>query len=248
MWSIPQFKNPRTKTWLAAAGLVILAAIGGGVGTGLYIQQHRWKELDKENQQLLTDLGELMVLPSSLPQIYTVLDKDKLAGQPFFALSHNGDRVLLYPQERKAILYRPELHKIVDFSNLVLEPASGSATANSQLAQVKVAIYNGTNTPDLATSMEQLLLARVSNLSITQKQKAARQDYHQTQVVDLTGRDAATAKQLADLIGAQVVALPVGETAPSGVDFLVIVGQPATNPQSNQTQPVKPASTSAAIP
>ncbi len=66
-------------------------------------------------QNLVTEVGKLMILPSNeTPTVATVNDKDKLKGQAFFATAQNGDKVLIYTGIKKAILYRPSIHKIVD--------------------------------------------------------------------------------------------------------------------------------------
>src|SRR5690242_3238139 len=68
-----------------------------------------------EVDDLLARVRELIVLPDDeTPTIATVSDPELLKDQPFFAHAKTGDRVLLYAKAKKAILYDPEAHVIVE--------------------------------------------------------------------------------------------------------------------------------------
>lgn len=65
-------------------------------------------------QGTLNKVGKLMVLPEDeTPTLATVTDVDKLKTQAFFAKAKNGDKVLIYTENRLAILYDPVGNKIV---------------------------------------------------------------------------------------------------------------------------------------
>lgn len=69
----------------------------------------------EESQELIEKVGRLIVLPENeQPTIATVTDLAKLKGQPFFARAQIGDKVLIYSQSKKAILYRPSADKIIE--------------------------------------------------------------------------------------------------------------------------------------
>lgn len=60
-------------------------------------------------------VSKLMVLPQGeVPTAATVSDPAKLKDQPFFANSISGDKVLIYTNAHKAILYRPSINKIIE--------------------------------------------------------------------------------------------------------------------------------------
>jgi len=68
-----------------------------------------------ETNKLVADVGKLLVLPEGeTPTIATVSDLEKLKSQPFFANAKNGDKVLIYTNAKKAILYDPVAHKIIE--------------------------------------------------------------------------------------------------------------------------------------
>jgi len=70
--------------------------------------------------KILTEkLGKVLELPSDEePTIAEVKDKEKLKGQLFFSSAQNGDKVLLYTNNRRAVLYRPETDKIIEMASL----------------------------------------------------------------------------------------------------------------------------------
>lgn len=60
-----------------------------------------------------------MELPAGeQPTLATVADQEKLKGQDFFSHAQNGDKLLIYPKAKKAILYRPSTGKIIEVTNL----------------------------------------------------------------------------------------------------------------------------------
>lgn len=67
-----------------------------------------------DDQTLVEKVGRHIDLPQNeKPNIATVTDKTKLDTQPFFVNAQNGDKLLLYTQAAKAILYRPSTDKII---------------------------------------------------------------------------------------------------------------------------------------
>ncbi len=114
-------------------GLIILAAIG----FILYQQQHVKKlnaeidQLKKEQTQkaqaedtkeLVSKIGQLISLPQDEePTVATVTDLGPLKDQLFFANAQIGDRVLIYRQAKKAIIYRPSENKIIEVGPVNLD-------------------------------------------------------------------------------------------------------------------------------
>lgn len=124
--------RPNRKKLLA--GLAILLVFVALAGLFAY-QLNANNQLKRENQklsnpqeaaqaeskQLTQEVGKLIELPSSeTPTVATVVDVNKLQKQPFFANAKNGDRVLIFTQAKKAILYRPATNKIIQVASINL--------------------------------------------------------------------------------------------------------------------------------
>jgi hypothetical protein len=72
----------------------------------------------EEAKEWVAAVSRLIVLPDELPIIATVADPSKLAGQPFFQNAQKGDKVLIFNNARKAVLYNPTEDRIVDVAPL----------------------------------------------------------------------------------------------------------------------------------
>jgi len=85
----------------------------------------------KEVASLVAKVSQLIVLPENeTPTVATVSDVEALSAQPFFAKASNGDKVLIYTSAKKAILYNPEMNKVVEIApvNIGNNQGAGSAT------------------------------------------------------------------------------------------------------------------------
>lgn len=125
--------------------VLVLAVAASGSGGAAYIYYTRWQALRINPQQaakeetaaIVTRVGKFMDLPAEEPTIATVTDAAGLASQPFFARAQNGDRVLVYMQALKAILYRPGTNRVIEVAPLVVNPgnpATPSATPTGMVA------------------------------------------------------------------------------------------------------------------
>lgn len=73
---------------------------------------------DYDVRHTASQVGKLIALPSGEPAIATVSDEAKLKKQSFFKNAKNGDKVLMYTEARKAILYRPSENKIIEVASI----------------------------------------------------------------------------------------------------------------------------------
>ncbi len=78
------------------------------------------KTLDQTEAKALSEkVGKLIMLPiDEIPTIATVSDPEALKGQSFFVDAKKGDKVLIYSNAKKAILYDPVANKIITVAPL----------------------------------------------------------------------------------------------------------------------------------
>lgn len=104
-------------------GLLVLLAAGAAY---LFMQVSALKQdpdalARKEAEEMVGIVGKLILLPKDeLPTVATVSDPTKLAGQAFFAKAKVGDKVLLYPNARKAYLYDPVANRVLEVAPINL--------------------------------------------------------------------------------------------------------------------------------
>jgi len=107
----------------AAPAAVILVLAAAAIYFFLQYQSAQ-KELassgnasEKQVQDAVARVGKLVDLPTDeTPTLAIVSDKFHLSNQPFFAKAENGDTLLLYVKNKKAILYRPSVNRIINFA------------------------------------------------------------------------------------------------------------------------------------
>lgn len=239
-------KKKHFYTVIAMLGFLFLLAVG--VAGYFYYQLKSANDQKPANEMadILKTIGKVMELPAGEPTLATVTDKEKLADQPFFQKAENGDKVLIYADAGRAILYRPSTKKVVDVSVInvkknensgettsgqtpetpVVPPAGTSAeTTPPATSQISIALYNGSTKVGVTNTLETQINEQFPLLTVGAKEKAAKSDYTGTQVIDLSGKNADFVTKLAEAIGGKVVTtLPEGEVNP-GTDILVIVGQ-----------------------
>lgn len=206
-----------------------------------------------EITKLTDEIGSVMILPQDeVPTLATVTDTEKLADQPFFQKAQNGDKVLIYTNTGRAILYRPstkpnEKGRIVDVTTINVNtptptkeastpaeatPAPTEATPAVPVTDAvpaltdtpaKIALYNGTTKKGLTQKYETAILKTYPAALIPVKESALKSDYMKTVVVDVTGKQTALAQKLAMAYGVTVTTIPTGEVVPD-TDVLIIYG------------------------
>ncbi len=111
--------------------------------------------------------------------------------------------------------------------------ASSANSPDVQTTPLKVEIENGSTTVGLAGDVQNKL-SGISGVSVIGTGDA-KGNYTNTVVVDLTQKNPALVLQVAQSVSGQIENLPAGESAPTGADVLVIVGNNASQETSPQT-------------
>jgi len=100
--------------------LIFLVLVAAGFATYFWYEAQALKKnpqraAQEETLKLIGAISKLIVLPEGEnPTIATVTDPERLREQPFFAKAKTGDKVLIYTNSRKAILYNPTQNKIIE--------------------------------------------------------------------------------------------------------------------------------------
>jgi hypothetical protein len=131
----PQGGSSAFKKAATTVGVVLLVAAIGAAG-------YFYKELDElkknpnktaqdETAATIAAVGKLIALPEGeQPTLATVTDPEKLRTQAFFASAKTGDKVLIYTNAKKAILYNPTENKIIEVAPINIGNNTASGDTN----------------------------------------------------------------------------------------------------------------------
>lgn len=138
-----KYKVKVKKLYFALGFLFVLLAAGGYLGYSKYdkLQDENKKLSDpqeaarQETQKIKERVAKLIDVPQNEdPTIASVVDSSKLKNQAFFAKAENGDKVLMYSQAKKAILYRPSTDKIIEVAPINIGNNADSSSKSKQPA------------------------------------------------------------------------------------------------------------------
>ena len=214
------------KSFLLIVILVLFVAAAATAGYFYWKYQKAQETIQNPNQaaqqeteSLINEMSKIIDLPKAdikngEPTLATVLDKGKLKDQPFFTNAENGDKVLIYTKAKKAFLYRPSTNKVINVA-----PVSIGAGQ-----EVNVAVLNGTSSSGTGEAVGKKITDAFNTATIVATRNAAKSDYSDTLVVDVSGENADAASAIAQAIGGKVGQLPSGEPKPEDADIIVVAG------------------------
>ena len=84
-----------------------------------------------EVEDLIKEVGKIMLLPDETPILATVTDLAKVKDQDFFSKAALGDKVLIYMEAKKAILYRPSDGMIIEVGRVNDQMTGGQVAGES---------------------------------------------------------------------------------------------------------------------
>lgn len=89
-----------------------------------------------EARELSAEVGKLIVLPADeSPTVATVSDPEALKDQAFFTGAKQGDKVLIYTNAKKAILYDPSIKKIINIAPINIGQGTPNTTPRAATPQ-----------------------------------------------------------------------------------------------------------------
>lgn len=196
--------------------LVFFVLCAFGAATYYYVQYKELKNnpnkvAQDEAKAIVAKISKLMTLPTDeQPTLATVLDKEKLKDQPFFKDSQNDDKIVIYTQAKKAIIFRENEGKIINVGPILL---------NDDATKVSVALLDaGGDTNKVQSTLNEKL---ANSISYVPTEKSSKK-YDKIIVVDKSGQKADAAQQIANAIGGTVGTLQADDASPNA-DIVVIV-------------------------
>lgn len=122
--------------------VVLLIVVPAGASVYFYKQMMELKNNPQsagqfETNELVKKVGALIDVPAGeTPTIATVNDPEKLKTQQFFSKAKQGDKVLIYTNAKKAILYSVTENKILEVAplnigNTATTPKTGETTTEN---------------------------------------------------------------------------------------------------------------------
>lgn len=129
----PRKKFKRTVMRLVV-GVVLLGTIAASVV--LFIKYREAVDTNPKNieQRTIEQVTKIVEVPGEKPSVLTVLSADKLTNKELAARAADGDRLLVYAENKRIVIFRPSSGKIVDMltirdaeSPTTLDEAAGAA-------------------------------------------------------------------------------------------------------------------------
>lgn len=119
--------KPSKRLLLWVIGALVLLAVAGSIVVLSTRYQNSQKEVKRlsnpqeaaklETEILVSRVSKIVELPKGeQPTVATVQDVSKLQNQAFFKNAQNGDKVLIFTEAKRAILFRPSTNKVIEIA------------------------------------------------------------------------------------------------------------------------------------
>ena len=114
-----QVRN-RTLQRAVVIGLTILAI--AAITAAAFVLLHKKQQADLNNVGIIkSKVSKLFLLPTDEePALATVTNSKKLSSS-FAGKVENGDKILIYQTNKRAVVYRPGIDKIIDVQAVVID-------------------------------------------------------------------------------------------------------------------------------
>jgi hypothetical protein len=185
------------------------------------------QELAKEQfDEMLAKVAKHIVLPKDEePNIVVVKTEiEKLVeAQPFYKGVENGDRLIIYPEAQKVYLYSVSRDVLLNVGTTYIE--ENQVAGKKEKEKINIEVRNGTKTLGKGTKLANELEEN-ENYNITNVETAAKDDYGETILVDLTrGSKAGLVIDLEKRLGVEAVEVIPNDELDTLAEVLIIVGE-----------------------
>ena len=109
------------KQKILSALVVLLVMLVSGAGAYTWSQMSRESDLSSLSQVKDAISRHYVLLGDEEPALITVVDSSKVASGYLRGKVKNGDKILIYKNLQKVIIYRPEIDRIVDVGPAVID-------------------------------------------------------------------------------------------------------------------------------
>lgn len=223
--------------------LVILCVSISGIAFYFYSKatelNGRLTNIDISNyENIKTNLAKIIILPEEIPQIEIVLAPENYKEFEFFPQLKQGDLILVYSKNSKAIAYRQSQNILIGVTsklpnssiagvqtNFSIESNSAESSETSNVRSVyKIRIINGTTTTGVATEFQKKLqMENRGEFQITSVSQANRDTYKGMKIVVVNEEAESFADNLAKKYKMQKIKAPSDENI-DNEDILIIIG------------------------
>ena len=92
------------------------------------------ERVQADAEALKQKVAKLMELPNETAMTATIQDASKISGQDFFKNAKNGDKVLIFAETKRAVIYRESENKIINSGPIIIN--SGSASVSEAVSEI----------------------------------------------------------------------------------------------------------------
>lgn len=112
-------KRSASRKILAVAVIILLIAV---LVSAFFVFSRKKQQANLNDVTYIkSSIGKLYLLPSNeQPALATVTNSSKLTSS-FAGKVKNGDKILIYQNNKQAIVYRPSIDKIIDVEPVVID-------------------------------------------------------------------------------------------------------------------------------
>lgn len=122
--------KPRKKTKRVVARLfvVLILLCAGALCVVLFLKYREAVDSNPTNieQKTVETVSRLVETPDEKPTVVTVQDASKLSNPELASRAQDEDRLLVYPESRRVVIFRPSSGKIVDILSIKDQTVSPS--------------------------------------------------------------------------------------------------------------------------